>query len=532
MIGAGVAGLRAAVEAARGGDVIVLAKGALGQSSTAWAQGGIAGVLEEVEGGEAGDTTESHLSDTLEAGAGLCDEDAVRLVVEDGPARLRELIDWGMEFDAAGGRLLAGQEGGHSARRIFHAGGDATGSALQKCLGERVRREGSVRVFDRCFALDIVTASGEPGSAALGAITHHPKFGLQMIWARTTILAAGGAGQVYRETTNPPAATGDGWALAYRAGATLADLAFVQFHPTVLYLPGAGRSLISEAVRGEGATLVDDHGQRFMVGVHERAELAPRDVVSRAIVDQIAKQGGKHVWLDCRGVARFRERFPSIAGVLERFGIDPSNDLAPVHPAAHYTIGGVRTDLSCRTDVPNLLAVGEVACTGLHGANRLASNSLLEGLVFGRIAGAVAGEAAREGNGRGPTKVVSDIPLSDHGELDLDDVRSSLRSAMWRNVGLVRTGAKLDDVVEMLDFWAKYTLDKIFDEPAGWEVQNLLLVGALIARSAAWRVETRGAHAREDFPERSEPARHDLWRRGRGSPEVLERRSGRIGVAS
>ncbi|MEM7755725.1 MAG: L-aspartate oxidase [Planctomycetota bacterium] len=532
VIGAGVAGLRAAIEASGagqsgGGDVIVLAKGGRDQSATAWAQGGVAGVLDEIEGGEAGDTPESHLEDTLTAGAGLCDEPTARLLVEDGGARIRELIEWGMPFDVGPGGLPAvGREGGHSARRIFHAGGDATGAALQRTLWAKLNGCSGVRVFDECFALDLVTPGGAPGSPVLGAITHHPKHGLQMIWAKTTILASGGAGQIYRETTNPAAATGDGLAMAYRAGATLADLAFVQFHPTVLYVPGAARSLISEAVGGEGATLLDDGGRRFMQDVHELAELAPRDVVSRAIVHRIAAQGGKHVWLDCRDVKGFAKRFPSIAGVLERFGIDPAVDLAPVHPAAHYSIGGVRTDLETRTNVPNLLAVGEVASNGLHGANRLASNSLLEGLVFGRIAGALAGTEARRGNGggssSGPTKVVSDIPLSGHGELDLDDVRSSVRSAMWRNAGLLRTGEKLADLAEMLDFWAKYTLDKIFDEPEGWEAQNLLLVGALMARSAGWRTESRGAHTREDFPERESPAVHDLWRRGAATVEVEE----------
>ncbi|MEL7472826.1 MAG: L-aspartate oxidase [Planctomycetota bacterium] len=522
MIGAGVAGLRAAVSASEGGDVIVLAKGPIEQSATAWAQGGVAGVLASDEGAEPHDSVAAHLADTLEAGAGLCDAPAARLVVERGPARVRELIDWGIGFDrGADGRFEAGREGGHSSRRIYHVGGDATGAALQRTLAERVGALSNVRVFDRCFALDVVTPSNAEGAPALGAITHHPRYGLQMIWARTTILASGGAGQAFRETTNPPGATGDGWALAYRAGATLQDMAFVQFHPTVLYLPGASRSLISEAVRGEGAVLRDDAGNRFMEGVHELADLAPRDVVSRAIVDQIARQGGKHVWLDARGVERFVERFPSIAGVLDRFGIDPSKDMAPVHPAAHYTIGGVRTDLEGRTDVPNLLAAGEVASTGLHGANRLASNSLLEGLVFGAITGDVAADAAREANGRGPSKVVSDIPISDHGELDLDDVRSSVRSAMWRNVGLVRTGAKLADVNEMLDFWGKYTLDKIFESPEGWEAQNMLLVGALIARSAAWREESRGAHLRTDFADASDPASHDLWRRGRAGPTTV-----------
>ncbi len=513
VVGGGVAGLRAGVAAAEhGAEVIVLSKTDLSQTNTAWAQGGIASVMER------GDSFGAHIADTLTAGAGLCDAPVVRRVVEDGPARVRECLAWGMELDrAADGSLSVGREGGHSARRVYHAGGDATGAELERCLAERARGLAGVRLFEQCFLLDFVTANGEPGSRVLGAITHHPRFGLQMIWARATVLASGGAGVVFRETTNPHAATGDGLAAAYRAGVEVADMGFMQFHPTVLYLPGAARSLISEAVRGEGAHLLDSSGRRFMVEVHELAELAPRDVVSQAIVRQIARQGGQHVTLDCRHIEDFAGRFPGITALLARFDLDPAQHLIPVHPAAHYTVGGARADETGRTNLPGLFAVGEVSCSGLHGANRLASNSLLEGLVLGAIAGETA---ASNGEALGkPAKIVSDIRPSVHGEIDLLDVRSSLRSAMWRNVGIERTGSKLRDAVEMFDFWGRYTLDKIFDEPAGWETQNMLLVGALMARSALWREESRGCHARDDFPEAAEAYRvHDCWVRGVGQP--------------
>jgi L-aspartate oxidase len=529
VIGGGVAGLRAAIEAARPDrddanapcDVILLSKTGFDATNTAWAQGGVAAALRE------DDSFDLHVSDTIEAGAGLCDEQAVRAFVEEGAERIRELIDWDIRFDRnpSTGELLAGREGGHRAHRIYHAHGDATGREFQRLLVEKARQTEGVRIFDECFVLDLITPGDEPGSPVRGAITHHPKFGLQMIWAKTTILAAGGAGQLYRETTNPRGATADGLALAYRAGASLADLAFVQFHPTTLYLPGAHRALISEAVRGEGAHLVDAAGHRFMTEVHELADLAPRDIVSRAIVDRIASQGGSTVWLDCRAIEGFAARFPGIDRVLRRFEIDATRDLVPVHPAAHYFVGGVRADTDGRTDVPGLLAAGEVACTGLHGANRLASNSLLEGLVAGAACGRTArARAADRSNGGGPSKVVSDIRPSEHGEIDLVDIRSSLRSAMWRNVGIERTGAKLGDSAEMFDFWARYTLDKIFDDPDAWETQNMLMVGALVTRSALWREESRGCHKRRD---RAGPedafAVHDLWRRGRETPDSVPR---------
>ncbi|MFN0131946.1 MAG: L-aspartate oxidase [Phycisphaerales bacterium] len=510
VIGAGIAGLRAAISAAAQGEVIVLSKSDAAESNTAWSQGGMAVATSPAD-------REAHIRDTLDCGTGLCDEAVVRDVIDNGEERLRELLGWGLSLDRdPAGALAQGREGGHSASRIVHAMGDATGRELVRCLLAKAKSTTGIRLFERCFTLDLITPSPEPGAPVMGAITHHPRYGLQMIWAQATILATGGAGQLYRESTNPRVATADGPAMAYRAGATLADMAFMQFHPTTLYLPGAPRLLITEAVRGEGAHLLDLAGRRFMPEAHPLAELAPRDIVSREIVRQIARQGGRHVWLDARHLKAFAARFPGISAELKRFDLDPSRHLIPIHPAAHYMIGGARADANGRTDVPGLWAVGEASCTGLHGANRLASNSLLEGLVLGERAGRLA--RASEPARRGPVAIVSDIRPSDHGELDLDDVRSSLRSAMWRNVGIERTGPKLRDAMDMFDFWGRYTLDKIFDEPQGWETQNMLLVGTLMARSAAGREESRGCHWRADFPEPREAlAVHDLWKRGETS---------------
>jgi len=521
VIGGGVAGLRAGIAAAERGDVVILAKGRLEVSNTDWAQGGVAVVMDSA------DSVEEHVRDTLGAGGGLNDEPVVREVAERGPERVQELLDWGLRADVdESGAINLAREGGHSRRRILHADGDATGRELMRVLAARARRTAGIRIFESCFALDLLTPSPEAGSPCLGAITHHPRFGLQIIWAKSTILASGGLGVVWRETTNTALSTGDGLAMAYRAGASLADMAFMQFHPTTLYVAGSSRSLISEAVRGEGATLVDRSGNRFMADAHPMAELAPRDVVSRAIVRHLGRAGDTKVYLDARGVKDFERRFPGIAAKLRSFEIDARRELIPVRPAAHYMIGGVRTDLDGRTNVPGLFAAGEAACSGLHGANRLASNSLLEGLALGERAGRAAAEAASGGSvlddaGGAPLQIISDIPLSERGELDLADVRSSLRSAMWRNVGVDRCGGKLADVVEMIDFWARYTLDKIFDEPAGWETQNMLLLGALVARSALWRAETRGCHGRSDHPEASDAFRaHDLLRRGATEIEV------------
>jgi len=519
VLGSGVAGLRSAIGAAEGGQVIVCAKEMIDQTNTAWAQGGIAGVLETPC--EAGDSVDEHIRDTMAAGAGLCDPDAVDLVCRRGPQALAEITAWGMRFDRdETGDLRCGREGGHSAHRIYHAGGDATGRELQRTLVDHAEASENIRLFERCFAIDLLTLNPTPGSPVLGAITWHRRYGLQVIWARTTILALGGAGQVYRETSNPRVATADGIAMAFRAGAQLADMEFVQFHPTTLYVPGAARLLISEAVRGEGAYLRDHSGHRFMPEVHQMGELAPRDVVARAIVRQIAQQGGKHVWLDCRHLQDFPKRFPGIHATLASFGLDPSEDLIPVHPAAHYTIGGVRTDLTARTSMQSLLAVGEASCTGLHGANRLASNSLLEGLVMGAIAGEEAAQRSEAASQVGSSSIISDIHESSHAELDLDDVRSSLRSTMWFNAGIERTPTRLDDACDMFDFWGRYTLDKIFETPGGWEVQNMLTAGALIARAAMRRTASIGAHSLAEGFDSDDPHRleHALWTRGCDEP--------------
>lgn len=560
VIGTGVAGLRAAIAAASGGaEVIVLAKDGCEESNTAWAQGGIAAVMSP------GDTIESHVQDTMVAGAGLCDEPVVRAICAAAPERMRELIAWGMAFDrtptkSGEGDVALGREGGHTHARILHSHGDATGAELSRCLLGKTRATPGVRIFTHCFALDLITPSSAIGAPVMGAITHHPKHGLQMIWAKSTILATGGAGMVYRETTNPRSATADGLAMAYRAGAMVQDLAFVQFHPTTLYLAGRPRSLITEAVRGEGAHLLDQSGHRFMTDVHPMAELAPRDVVSLAIVGRLAAHGGTHVFLDVRHIDRFGERFPGIAKLLASVDLDPTQDLIPVNPAAHYTIGGVATDMLGRSSVPGLFAVGEVASVGLHGANRLASNSLLEGLVVGEAAGRTAAEVARQmslSNGVGgggaadqsmhwpdstlngtnfrfrpppsPVPVISDIRPSETGELDLSDVLSSLRSAMWRNAGVERSQKRLRDVSEMIDFWSRYTLDKIFESPPGWQTQNLLLAAALIAQSALWREESRGGHLRTDQTQpREEFLVHDRWRRGNAVPMRVPIVSGAI----
>lgn len=508
VIGTGAAGLTAARAASANGEVIVVAKGQHTQSNTAWAQGGVAGVLDEA------DSVDLHVQDTLTAGAGLCDEAAVQTVCEQGPAALRSLLDLGFRADRdLGGELDLAQEGGHSNRRIIHSDGDATGAELWRVLANALAPSPDVRIFDECFVLDLLTASETPGAACLGAITYHRKYGLQVIWANATILASGGCGTVWRESSNPPGATGDGMVAAYRAGAALADMAFMQFHPTTLYIAGAERLLVSEAVRGEGAYLLDQSMNRFMLNLHERAELAPRDVVAAAIFSTLRNTGGSHVWLDARHISDFQSRFPGIHSRLQQFDLDTTRDLIPVNPAAHYMVGGVLTDLHGRTSVPNLFAVGEVAATGLHGANRLASNSLLEAIVMGEAAGKAATENNNgHGNGiRKPVKIVSDVQTSKRGELDLSDVRTSLRSAMWRNVGIERDGTALADTSEMCEFWSRYTLDKIFDEPFGWETQNMLLLSGLIVQSALEREESRGCHRRLDYPDESTSGPlHDL----------------------
>jgi L-aspartate oxidase len=431
---------------------------------------------------------------------GLGNRAAIETVVRDAPARIQELVEWGANVDREiDGALSIGREGGHSYARIIHALGDATGRELANSLVRKVRAHPSVEVLEHAFVLDLVTVGG----GCVGALVWQKDRGLFMVLARKTLLASGGAGVLYRETTNPPVATADGHAMAFRAGAVTRDMEMVQFHPTTIYIAGATRALVTEAVRGEGAKLIDKNGYRFMPDYHPMAELAPRDVVSRSMLAQMAKTHFTHVFLDARHMSEeaFKARFPGIYEMCMSFGINPATKPIPVHPSAHYMVGGVVTDLLGRTSIDSLYAVGEVSNTGLHGANRLASNSLIEALVFGKRAGEHAGKLiAEESEDLIPPKLTVEIESSLRTELDTADVRSSLRSLMWRNVGIERHASHLEEADEIISFWSRYVLDKTFDNPAGWELQNMLQVATLTTRSAALRTESRGVHYRTDFP--------------------------------
>jgi len=495
VIGAGIAGLRAAIEAAAYRKVTMVCKGTVEESNTFKAQGGIASVLDKA------DTFESHIADTLNTGCGICDKGVVDLVVRQGPELIEQLLRWGAEFDLIENRIAATLEGGHSYPRVAHAHGDETGRVIAEALIKKVRQDSNIRILENFYTIDLLT---NEDNTCVGIVGHDQHRGPQIIWAANTILATGGAGQLYRETTNPDVATGDGIAMAYRAGATLQDLEFVQFHPTTLYVAGATRALITETLRGEGAVLLDSKGRRFMKDYHEAAELAPRDIVSRAILAQMRKTESTHVYLDVRHIekAYFAKRFPWISELLESFDIDVRHMLIPVRPSAHYMIGGVKTDVSAKTSIENLYACGEIASTGLHGANRLGSNSLLEGLVFGKIAGHLVSQGTKTGAAHLKHPLIRyQIPHSDRTGLDAADVRNSLRALMWRNVGITRWDQPLSEAQEIIRFWQRYVMDKIFDSAEGWECQNMLTACLLIARAAEMRKESRGVHFRRDFPD-------------------------------
>ncbi len=501
VLGSGIAGAGAVLALPEDVSVLVVTKGGLCEGSTSEAQGGVAAAVAE------GDSPRAHFEDTLEAGCGLCSEEAVRLVTDEGPRRIDELVRMGVPFDRENSGFALTREGGHRSARVIHAHGDATGLAIAQTMARHLRERGSTRVFEDTFALDLLTLDG----VCHGALIWNRAHGLMMVRAKQTILATGGCGRVYRETTNPPVVTGDGIAMAFRAGASLQDMEFVQFHPTTLYVAGASRALISETVRGEGGVLRNRDGERFMPGYHPDGDLAPRDVVSRSIIEEMKRTQHTNVYLDVREMSAeyLESRFPTITGLCRRFGLDVPSDLIPVRPAAHYMIGGVRTDLDGGTDIANLLACGEVACTGLHGANRLGSNSLLEGLAFGHRCARTAMEGLERMAEPLSVHALQGLPQEPaYGSLNLDDVQNSLQSLMWRDVGVMRSGGQLDEALEMITFWCRYVMDKEFDDPQGWQLQNMLTVSRLVVMFARQRQESRGVHYRTDFPDTSPD-----WRR-------------------
>jgi L-aspartate oxidase len=494
IIGGGLAGLRAAIAVDPAQTALVVTKDRLDESNSAYAQGGIAGVMNPE------DRFENHVTDTLTAGGELCDPQVVEMVVREAPQRIRELMQWGTQFDTQAGEIVLGREGGHGYHRIVHALGDATGKEVMRAMIAWTRKLRHVRIWENTFTLDLLTRD----DACRGALIADQKHGRMLVWAKQTILCTGGAGQLYRESTNPSVATADGHAVAYRAGAELRDMEFMQFHPTVLYIAGSSRSLITEAIRGEGAYLVDRRGYRFMCDYDERGELAPRDVVSQAIVSQMEKTRHPCVYLDLSHLdPKFvRGRFPGINDTCGKFGIDITQDRIPVRPGAHYMVGGVTVDLEGRTTLPGLWAAGEATSSGLHGANRLASNSLLEGMVYGAHAGAGASQAARQTDDDFHALPLENSTVEEPAErLDLGDIRNSLKSLMWRSVGVRRSKPDLIEALSTIATWQRYVLYRQFGEPAGWELQNMLAIARVIAQAALEREESRGVHYRTDFPQ-------------------------------
>ncbi|GAC1643788.1 MAG: L-aspartate oxidase [Acidobacteriaceae bacterium] len=492
VVGAGVAGLRAAIELADAGSVLVISKQEITESNTQYAQGGVAVALSDE------DEVSLHLQDTIRAGDGLVDERAAKLLVGDGPERIQELIDWDTQFDREGTRLTFTREAAHSRSRVLHAHGDSTGREIGRALAAKAGTLNSITVVEHAFTTDLLlNEAGE--CCGIELLVDQSKYRVR---SRAVLLASGGAGQIYSDTTNPRVATGDGIAMAYRAGAEISDVEFFQFHPTALSVFGAPRFLLSEALRGEGALLLNPAHMRFMGRYHPMAELAPRDVVARAITQEIAvsQNGSATCFLDMRHLvaSHVRERFPRIAQTCAAFGLDIGTDLIPVRPAAHYLMGGVRTDLDGRTSLPYLFGAGECACSGVHGANRLASNSLLEGLVFGARAGVAmkAGSSAREGNCA--PSAISAVG----GDSEWNNRRADLQRSMWQEAGLLRSRTSLETTGDVL-----HSIEKSLAAPShrlAYETWNLMQVSQLLIRCALAREESRGAHYRTDFPERND----------------------------
>ena len=494
VIGSGVAGLRAAIELARHGRVVMLTKGHPLESNSSYAQGGVAVALSEE------DDVAIHLTDTLKAGHGLCRKEAVRILVEEGPDRIQELIQWGARFDKIGGKFAFAREAAHSRSRILRARGDATGNEMVRVLMGQARSHKNIHWFGRHFTVDLVVTNG----ACRGALVLNETSGERFILpARAVVLTTGGSGQVYARTTNPPNATGDGMAMAYRAGALLQDMEFVQFHPTALYLPSSPPFLLSEAIRGEGGRLRNIQGELFMGRYHPAAELAPRDIVARAIWSEMAATRSRHVYLDVTHLSAtfIKGRFPTIYSTCLRYDIDMTEEWIPVSPSAHYQMGGVLTDTDGASTLPGLFAAGEVACSGVHGANRLASNSLLEGLVFGERAAraATAFAACRQGD-EGVLPSIHDVDGGLPAHLDdADKLRSSLRRVMWGKVGLIRTADSLARAIAQLCKWERL-VSRPFAVRQDLEVKNMVQVARCIAEAALWRENSVGAHYRADYP--------------------------------
>jgi L-aspartate oxidase len=512
IVGAGIAGLRAAIGLAEAGRVLVVTKEALGESNTNYAQGGIAVAL----GGD--EDVSLHLADTIAAGDGLVDRDAARVLVEEGPMRVEELLRWGTGFDREQGRLMLTREGAHSRNRILHANGDATGAEIGRSLLAHAREHKNITLLEWTTTADLIVED----HAVAGAWLLESQHNLYPVRARAVLLASGGAGQVYSDTTNPAVATGDGIAMAYRAGAEIADMEFYQFHPTALSLPRVPRFLLSEALRGEGAYLRNARGERFMERYHPLLELAPRDVVARAItregMDPHDEQ--RPVYLDMRHVTDIdlAKRFPGISRFLARHDLRLANDLIPVRPAAHYLMGGVKTDVDGHSSIDRLYAAGEAACTGVHGANRLASNSLLEGLVFGARAGASMREVSRVNARTHPAP----LQFAAKHAGNTDELLRSLQKQMWQNAGLLRDAAGLTAVKQELERARAEIVPT--PERASLELVNLCTVAELIVISALARKDSRGAHYRNDFPRRDDArfAKHSVVRSGEVFFETME----------
>ncbi|RJQ44987.1 MAG: L-aspartate oxidase [Nitrospiraceae bacterium] len=498
VIGGGVAGLRAAIELAPKGSVLVLTKDKQTESSTEYAQGGIAVALSDE------DEVSIHYEDTIKAGDGLCREDAVRILVEEGPGLILELISWGAEFDKEGSKLSFTREAAHSRKRILHSRGDATGKEIERALIHKARTLPSISRYDFAFTLDLIMY----GERCIGASVLRGSSVIH-IFAKAVILATGGAGQVYSRTTNPMIATGDGIAIAYRAGAMIIDMEFVQFHPTTLYSPTAPPFLLSEAMRGEGAVLKNINGERFMPGYHEMAELAPRDAVTRAIVSEMVKTNAKHVYLDLTHLDKdfVTRRFPLIYSTCLQYNIDITEEGVPVSPAAHYIMGGVYTNIEGETSIKGLFAAGEVACTGVHGANRLASNSLLEGLVYGARTGKRAAIYIDEENVgitvAAPVQREAAKSTLHLSNFDIEKLRSTVRQLMWNKAGIIRCEESLSIIKKWLDR-KQPVMDIPFQSRRGCELKNLLTVARLITDSALFRKGSVGAHFRSDLKDRGE----------------------------